>query len=97
MLYGIALVIVEWVRPRSDQAHVPQEDIPKLGQLVEAVLAKPSSHARNPRIILHFEERTVSLILVPKLCLLQVRVGDHGAQLIAAECLAFEADAIGNI
>ena len=37
MFQAVALVIVERMRPGSDQAHVPLQDIPKLRDFVQAV------------------------------------------------------------
>src|SRR5437016_13035117 len=58
----VSRVVVYGVGPRTNQAHIPFQDIPELGQFVEAVLAKQAAEPRNARIIGDFEERVSALV-----------------------------------
>src|SRR5215472_14731815 len=97
MLDRITLIVIDWVRPRPNQAHVSAENVPELGQLVQTKLAKPPPHAGNPRIILHFEKWTDAFIFSAELFLLKIGVLDHRAQLITPKGPAFASHAIRDI
>src|SRR2546421_11220717 len=43
--------VIEVVRPRPDQAHVAEEDVIDLRQLVEAEPAQPFSDSSNTRVV----------------------------------------------
>ena len=58
----VARAIVQRMGARTNQAHIPFQDIPELGQFVEAVLAKKAAKPRNARIIGDFEERVSALV-----------------------------------
>src|SRR2546429_2414463 len=53
--------VFERMRTRTDQAHVPFQDIPQLWQLVQAALAQKSAEPRDARIIGHLEKGTSPL------------------------------------
>src|SRR5205085_11770557 len=50
IIVGKHLNITRNFRPRTDEAHVPAQHVPKLRQLVELRLAEEMPNPRNPRI-----------------------------------------------
>src|SRR5947209_2100144 len=58
----IAVVIVEGVRPGADQAHVADQHVPELWQLVETIASKPFPDGRDSRVIRDFEHRALPFI-----------------------------------
>lgn len=46
---------IAYDRPRSDEAHVPCQDVEQLGQFVKASLAQKGSAFRNTRVVFQFE------------------------------------------
>ena len=89
-------VLVAWVmlhdlvdvelalRPRTDERHVTDEDIPKLGKLVEVMRSQKLSHLGESRVAIHLQQ--VGTIL---LC-----VHPHATKLIDEEGLAMQPDAL---
>src|SRR5262245_5591118 len=51
-------------RTGADEAHVPLEDVPHLGELVEAELPEEAADLRHAGIILDLEHRAVHLVQV---------------------------------
>src|SRR6185437_7749739 len=58
----IACDIVERMGPRPHQAHFTAQNIPKLGQFVQAVASEPTTEARHPGIVVQLEECAGALI-----------------------------------
>src|SRR5438876_10763330 len=72
-------------RPWADQAHVPLQDAPELGKLVEAEFPQESSHRRDPWIIGHLEDGACHLVALEERRLQLVGLDDHAAELVADE------------
>ena len=58
----VALEIIEWMRPRPDQAHFTAHYIPELRQFIQAIAAEKSSHTGNPGIVDHFEKWPLAFV-----------------------------------
>src|SRR6266850_4557638 len=58
----VSHVIVYGMGARTNQAHIAFQDIPKLGKLIEAVLAKKSAEPGDARVISNLEERVSPLV-----------------------------------
>src|SRR3989338_4189494 len=43
--------ILRYLRPRSDQAHVVDDDIPQLWPFIKMILAQEPTHGGHPRVI----------------------------------------------
>src|SRR5579864_5638571 len=85
----VGFEIVEWMRPGAHQTHVAFQDVPKLGQLVEAVAPQDAPERRDSRVAGYFEEWTFALVAATKPYLQLVGVLHHGAKLAAAERTSF--------
>src|SRR5450631_1561357 len=70
---------------RTDQAHVPGQDAPELGQLVDAVLSEPAPQRRNSGISHDLEDWSAALIKVEQVGLENVGISYHGPELEAHE------------
>src|SRR5947207_13251393 len=57
----VSRVIVYGMGARTNQAHIPFQHIPELGQFVEAVLPKKAAKLGDARIISEFKERVMAL------------------------------------
>lgn len=69
-----------------DKAHVPDEHVDQLRQLVDGVLADEVAEARDDaRVVLDLKERAVRLVLILQVLQHLVRVRDHAAELVHAE------------
>src|SRR6266480_1237000 len=62
MVGTVSHVIVYGMGARTNQAHIPFQHIPKLGQFVEAVLPKKVAERGDARIISDFKERVLALV-----------------------------------
>src|SRR5580658_1388218 len=92
MVQVVLLVIIEWVRARTNQAHVSLEDIPELRQLVKTIFPQEPPRSRNPGIIFNLEERPFALVAVPQRFLKIVRIAHHGSELVARKHTSFFSD-----
>lgn len=78
---------------RTDDAHGAIEYVKKLGQFVKGVFAQVRSNSCDARVAFEFEEDAFSLIHVHEFSTTALGVLDHGAELYAAEDVAFAPDA----
>ncbi len=85
-------------RPRANNAHVAQNDVPDLRQLIEAGFAKKIADAGDARVVLQLERGLpfVSRGFVGGQQLFKAGFGiwNHRAQLPAPECLAIAANTL---
>src|SRR6202040_1280980 len=81
-------------RARSHERHVAAKDVDELGKLVEAVFSNEAAHGRDPRIVLHLEDRPGLLIARRKGGPQSFGVRDHGPKLEHAEGSTVQADAL---
>ena len=79
------LEFVHGGRPGAHEAHIANQDIVELGQLVQAGLAEESSHFGHTGIVFHLEHGAVHLILRHQLFLAFLRVRGHGAEFVQIE------------
>lgn len=83
-------------RSRADHRQVPHEDVQKLRELVDRVLAQEATHARHARIVVKFLLAFPFLELLP--ChvelRMRVRVGGHRPELPDIDALAALAHAL---
>ncbi len=78
----VAVEVVEGVGSRSDQAHVAPQDVPELGQLVEAGAAQEAAHGRHAGIVVQLERGAAGdLVVGAQGGPLGVGVARHGAEL----------------
>src|SRR5207302_9998410 len=84
----VARVVVHGMGARTNQAHIPFQDIPELGQFVEAVLAKKAAEPRNARIICNFEERVSALVASAQRFFQFVRAVGHGPEFVTSKSLS---------
>ena len=84
----VARAIVHGMGAWTYQAHIPFQDIPELGQFVEAVLAKKAAEPRNARIIGDFEERVPAFVESAQRIFQFVGAVDHGPEFIANKSLS---------
>ena len=84
----VARAIVHGMGARTNQAHIAFQDIPKLRQFVEAVLAKKAAEPRDARIIGDFEERVPALVESAQRIFQFVRAVDHGPEFITNKSLS---------
>ena len=80
-------------RPRADQAHRAAEHVEQLRQLVEAGRPQEAPDARDPRVVLHLEQRTAALVGRRQLGEPRLGVDDHRAELEDLELGSVTADA----
>ena len=78
----------------SNDAHIALQDVPQLGQLIEAGLADKLAHTGNARVVLDLEHGTIHLVLIQQIVQFCLCIGAHGAELIELEGLAVAADAL---
>lgn len=82
-------------RAGAHQAHVALEDVPELGQLVDAGVADEMADAFNDaRVVVHLEHLALHLVLLHQLLFPLLRVGVHGAEFVNAEFPAIFADPV---
>ena len=79
-------------RPGPDDAHLAPEDIPELGQLVEAGPPQEAARPRDPRIVGQLERVTLDLVELLQVGKLLLGVADHRAELDDLELAPVEAD-----
>src|SRR5947207_12152428 len=84
----VARAIVHGMGAWTYQAHIPFQDIPELGQFIEAVLAKKAAEPRDARIIGDFEERVPALVESAQRIFQFVGAVDHGPESIANKSLS---------
>src|ERR1035441_10916544 len=89
--------LVDGMRPRSNQAHFPEQHVPELREFVEAVAADDMADAGDSGVVVKFENRAFSLVAVAQLFLEELGVGHHGAKLVTAEAAAFGAGAFRGV
>src|SRR5207237_5247569 len=70
---------------RADDAHLAEQHVPELGQLVDVEAAEPAADEEDARVILHLELRAVNLVADHELAFDVVGVENHGAELPALE------------
>src|SRR5580692_1213792 len=61
-IFAEQLIVAHGHGARSDEAHIPLQDVPKLRQLVEAGSSQETADWRNSRIVLDFKYRPGHLI-----------------------------------
>src|SRR5579862_3413850 len=83
--------VIDRVRPRANQTHLPFEHIEKLGKLIKAVSAQPAPKRSDSRVVRDFEKRTTSLISMAKAVFQIVSIADHGTEFVTIEGLPFAA------
>src|SRR6185436_19328725 len=94
MPVGVAGDVVEWMRPWAHQAHVPQEHVPELRQLVDAPATQRLAELRDPRVVGQLERRTaLDLVTGPERVALRVGAAAHRPELGDRERLAITARA----
>mgnify|MGYP006955619280 CR=1 FL=1 len=81
-------------RAGANDAHITLQDIPQLGQLVDAGLADKLAHTGNAGVVLDLEHRAIHLVLVQQIVQFCLCIGAHGAELIELEGLAVAANAL---
>jgi hypothetical protein len=74
--------------PWTHQTHVAFQNVPKLGQFVEAVFAKKAAQPGDPRIISDFEKRIFSLVEAAQGIFQAIRPIEHGPEFITNKCLS---------
>ena len=84
----VARAVVYGMGARTNQAHISFQDIPKLGQFVEAILAKKAAEPRDARVIGNLEERVAALVESAKRIFQFVRAVEHGPEFIANKSLS---------
>lgn len=72
-------------RPGADQAHVANQDVEKLGQLIQAGLSQESAYARDAGVVFNLEHRALHLVLCHQVLFAGLGVCVHGAEFIEAE------------
>ena len=70
---------------RADKAHLPKENIKKLGEFIERGEAKEVTHLGNTRIFFNLKDRATHLIKSFELGLLHFGITHHGAKLVHGE------------
>src|SRR5918995_4314180 len=91
---GHPLEVPHGQRPRPDQAHLPQQHVYELGQLVYAPTPDELADPRDARVVLHLEDGAVGLVLGLQLRLAPLGVLVHRAELVAEEDLPIGPDAL---
>jgi hypothetical protein len=76
-------------RARPNQAHLAFEDVPKLGQFIDAVFSEVSAHARDSRIGGNLEKDSVAFIQVRERCFQFIGIFNHGSELETDNGYAF--------
>ena len=86
------LAVPELQGAGTDQAHLPDEDVPELGKLVDAGTPEEPAQGRDPRVVLDLEEDT-AFRLVPGLQVPEPLLGvrHHGPEFQAPELLTTQA------
>src|ERR1700737_100292 len=92
---GGELVRTAW--PRSDDAPVTFEDVDQLRELVQAGDPQDVPHARDARVVAHFEEGWQGFVEVFELGLAPFGVWHHAAKLQHPEPLAVHAEPLLDI
>src|SRR4026208_1949642 len=89
MFQTILVVVVDRVWTRPDQAHVTTKDIPKLRELVEAVLAKDFPDTGDSGVAGYFENCAVTLVKVAQGIFQGIGVLNHGAEFVTIKVFPF--------
>src|SRR5260221_5583339 len=67
----VVVDLINRMRPRPNQAHLPTQHVPELRQFIEAVAADNSSDTSHSGVVVDLEDRALSLIacaqVVPEL------------------------------
>ena len=77
----------------ADDAHVAEEDVEELRELVDASFAEEAAHAGDARVVGHLKYGASHLVLVHKFLFELLGVDDHGAELVDLEDTAAQAGA----
>jgi len=94
VLERVLLHLLRHGRARTDEAHVADEDVPQLRQLVDAGAADEPADRRDARVVLHLEDDAVlRLVLREQLGLARLGVLVHAAELVELEMAAVAPDA----
>src|SRR5260370_40225631 len=72
----------------ANERHLAPKHVPQLRQLIQAGLAKESPEARDTRIVLDLEGRTILLVELHQFRLARLGVNNHRAKLVHEERLA---------
>ena len=84
-------------RARANNAHVADQNIEKLRQLIQRIFAQEPSQARDARVVRDLEEHVVALVHVHDLGAPGICVQNHGAELDAAEDHSLFPDALRSV
>src|SRR5437016_9174762 len=82
---------------RTNQAHIPFQHIPELGQFVEAVFPKKAAEPGDAWIISDFEERVLALVEPAQRVFQSISPVEHGSEFITNEFLSLFSCAEGCI
>src|ERR1039458_1026454 len=80
-------------RPGADEAHVADENIPELRELVDAGAAQEMPERCDARVVLHLEDRAAHLIERLEFRAQHFGIGDHRAELVHREEASVQAAA----
>src|SRR5688500_17268675 len=94
---GAHLVFALGAGARADDGHLAEQDVPELGDFVDGELSHPAADPEDAGVVLELELWAVDFVFLAELLLDFVSVGDHGAELPAAEVAAGSALAYGAV
>ena len=80
-------------RPRPDEAHLAEQDVPDLRQLIEAGRSQDPADAGQPRVVGDLEGVALDLVLFLEFGQAGLRVGHHRPELHHLERTPVQADA----
>lgn len=78
-------------RARADEAHLAAEDIPELGEFVDAGAPDEFAERGDARVLRHFENRAIHFVVLVECRFLLFCIGDHRAEFIHQEFFSVEA------
>ena len=94
---------VKWERPRAHEAHFATEDVPELGELVNAGFAEEFADLGNAGVVGDFEDGAGHFVAVLEFAASVLGIGIHGAEFphgegpsVKASSLLFEKDGAGR-
>src|SRR6266513_623891 len=93
----VSRVIVYGMGARTNQAHIPFQHIPELGQFVEAVLPKKVAERGDARIISDFKESVLALVVSAQRIFQFVSSIEHGPEFVTNKFLSLFSCAGGGI
>src|SRR5207302_10364771 len=93
----VSHVIVYGMGARTNQAHIPFQHIPVVGQYVEAVLPKKVAERGDARIISDFKDRVLALVELAQGISESIGSIAHGPEFITNKFLSLFSCAEGGI